>query len=216
MIVSPPYSMGSSNAGTAKLNVQQVPILTSGGLDLNLIIVPVSPSAVRSTNTRKQVPLKNPVSDVLSTEFETTIHRRASYVPQRSQPFAVARDSRLLVCRRDRGVGIWKLEDPRSVRSGQRSNGDSLFGSRFGGSSEAGQDEEELLDETSGWQKVLDMDLKLQTNLVASAVSSDGKWLAVSDLYETKLFKLQKVSLLASSCDRFKTGVDPFVNAARW
>lgn len=35
--------------------------------------------------------------------------------------------------------------------------------------------------------------VQLQTNLIASAVSNDGKWLAVSDLYETKLFRLQLV-----------------------
>jgi U3 small nucleolar RNA-associated protein 4 len=59
------------------------------------------------------------------------------------------------------------------------------------------QEADELADGNPGWQKVLDMDLKLQTNLVASAVSSDGKWLAVSDLYETKLFRLQKVRKMA-------------------
>lgn len=43
---------------------------------------------------------------------------------------------------------------------------------------------------------------QLQTNLIASAVSSDGKWLAVSDLYETKLFRLQIVRPLLAVSNR--------------
>jgi U3 small nucleolar RNA-associated protein 4 len=55
--------------------------------------------------------------------------------------------------------------------------------------------EEELPPALSGeglnWQKVLEMSLRVQTNLVASAISDDGCWLAVSDAFETKLFWLQ-------------------------
>lgn len=47
------------------------------------------------------------------------------------------------------------------------------------------------------WESVLEMELNVQTNLIASALSDDGRWLVVSDLYETKLFRLDKtVSLL--------------------
>jgi U3 small nucleolar RNA-associated protein 4 len=40
------------------------------------------------------------------------------------------------------------------------------------------------------WEKVLEMDFKVKTNLVASTISDDGRWLVVSDLHETKLFSL--------------------------
>ena len=43
-----------------------------------------------------------------------------------------------------------------------------------------------------GWERVLDMDLNVQTNLVAGAISDDGRWIAVSDWYETKLFQLSE------------------------
>jgi hypothetical protein len=33
--------------------------------------------------------------------------------------------------------------------------------------------------------------LRVHTNLVASAISDDGRWLVVSDAYEMKLFLLQ-------------------------
>nr|XP_019050895.1 hypothetical protein I302_01338 [Kwoniella bestiolae CBS 10118]OCF29825.1 hypothetical protein I302_01338 [Kwoniella bestiolae CBS 10118] len=47
-----------------------------------------------------------------------------------------------------------------------------------------------VLEDEQGWEKVLEMELKLRTNLIASSISPNAKWLAVSDLYETKLFQL--------------------------
>jgi U3 small nucleolar RNA-associated protein 4 len=41
-----------------------------------------------------------------------------------------------------------------------------------------------------GWEKVLDMELNVTGNLVAGEISEDGRWLAVSDMYEAKLFSL--------------------------
>lgn len=195
MIVSPPYTLPSPADSSRRKLPPQVPILTSGGLDLNLIIVSVSPAS-RSQSGKKQTQLKNPVSDVASTEFETTIHRRAAYVPQRSQPFSVAGDARLLVCRRDRSVGIWRLEDPKPFRSER--NGGSVQGRRGRESTADGEN----VEDAAGWTKMLDMDLKLQTNLVASAVSKDGRWLAVSDLYETKLFRLVNVRISGKRSER--------------
>lgn len=48
--------------------------------------------------------------------------------------------------------------------------------------------------EERGWDKVLDMELNVNTNLVACRISDDARWLVVSDLYETKLFSLKEVS----------------------
>jgi len=47
------------------------------------------------------------------------------------------------------------------------------------------------MDGQAGFEQVLDMDLNVHTNLVASAISGDGKWIAVSDWYESKLFHLE-------------------------
>jgi U3 small nucleolar RNA-associated protein 4 len=53
----------------------------------------------------------------------------------------------------------------------------------------------------TSWEKVLEMDLNVRTNLIASALSDDGRWLVVSDLYEAKLFELSfnPAGLLKSS-----------------
>ena len=58
--------------------------------------------------------------------------------------------------------------------------------------------------EMGGWEKVLDMDFNVQTNIIASAISDDGRWLVVSDLYETRLFILgTEVSSLRASGESF-------------
>lgn len=77
-------------------------------------------------------------------------------------------DSRLVVCRREGGLGVWR------VAGKKQSSGKQAVG---------------------GWEKVIEMELKKSTTaMIASAVSADGKWLAVSDLGETKLFGLETLS----------------------
>ncbi|BGP17760.1 hypothetical protein JCM10213_005342 [Rhodosporidiobolus nylandii] len=200
IVISPPYSIPSpiSSPASASAKKPVVPVMISAGLDLSLILTPVS--AASSTSSSKKTPqLKNPISDVPSTSFESTTHRRASYVPQRSRPFAVAGGNeapRLLICRRDRGVGIWRLEDPKRAGSAYAGGANAAplargkWGRRkFGAEAEEEEEEDEEVG-TTGYEKVAELELKVQTNLVSSAVSPDGRWLAVSDLYETKLFRL--------------------------
>lgn len=45
--------------------------------------------------------------------------------------------------------------------------------------------------QNGGWEKVLEIELNVQTNLAASALSDDGRWLVASDMYETRLFRLE-------------------------
>lgn len=85
----------------------------------------------------------------------------------------IARQAQLLLCRRDKGVSLWRiLKKPPVTQLGMQSDD---------------------VTEQGGYVKVLDMELNTTTNLVASAISDDGRWLAVSDLYESKLFALQDV-----------------------
>ncbi|GAA6050690.1 hypothetical protein JCM3770_000894 [Rhodotorula araucariae] len=206
IVVSPPYSLPlpSPPPPAPQPKKALVPIMTSAGLDLSLILTAVSPapSVLSAASKTRAAPLPNPISDSPSIEFESTTHRRASYVPQRARPFAVASGTgsadapRLLVCRRERGVGIWRLEDPKRAGSamGLGSNAAPLQKAKWGRKNFAvGLDREEEDEEevgTTGYEKVAELELKVQTNLVSSAVSPDGKWLAASDLYETKLFRL--------------------------
>lgn len=175
MIMSPPFLFplpSPSPTSSSSRPSPQVPILTSGGLDLGLVIV----AASTASPSKRGIPLKNPVSDTISTEFETTIHRRTSFVPQRSRPFAIATQARLLVCRRERSIGIWSLAETAKGSSSGGVNGgwkrrDKFTNGGFGAGAEEGEEEE--IEETPGWSKFVEMELKV-SNLHAGRARTDG------------------------------------------
>lgn len=80
----------------------------------------------------------------------------------------IAKQARLVLCRNYNSVGIWRIAD-------------SPFAN---GSAEQG------IEENPEWSKVAELNVKTMTNLVSSAISDDGSWVAVSDYYEAKLFCL--------------------------
>ncbi|KIY69643.1 WD40 repeat-like protein [Cylindrobasidium torrendii FP15055 ss-10] len=140
------------------------PVLISGGLDMSLV---VTPAAVPSSTVVK---VTNPLVTSTESTFEDSYQRRVSYPPGPSNTSAihVSRASRLVSCLHDTSVSVWKVNDLRPEDAPPLPEGE----------------------EESGWEKLLDMDLSVHTNLIASAISEDGKWLAVSDYYEAKLFSL--------------------------
>lgn len=73
------------------------------------------------------------------------------------------RESRLLVLRRERSVGIWGLDDPKSgsLSSAKRDEGWSKRKERFGIVDEVGEEADGDKDEAGGWHKLLEMDLKV-------------------------------------------------------
>ncbi|KAJ7783542.1 WD40-repeat-containing domain protein [Mycena maculata] len=146
------------------------PILASGGLDMSVVVTP----AALPTNT--VVKIVNPISTSIHSTFEDSYHRRLAYSsgPSSTSAVQVARAARLVCCTRDAGLGIWRiLRKPTPFDEGLL--------------------EVEDID-APGWEKVLDMEFNVHTNLFASAISDDGRWLAVSDLYEAKLFSLSSDS----------------------
>lgn len=179
IIISPPYSLPlpSPPPPAPQPRKALVPVMTSAGLDLSLILTAVSPapSALSAASKKRTAPLPNPISDVACTSFESTVHRRASYVPQRARPFSVASGSgtadrpRLLVCRRERGVGIWRLEDPKRAGSslGVGANAAPLKKPKWGRKSFAiglaggEEDEEEEEVGTTGYEKAAELELKV-------------------------------------------------------
>lgn len=165
IVISPPYEPSLSSS-SSKPSI--VPIMTSAGLDLSLILTPVAAPPLPTKRKPSSIALENPVSNNSSITFESTVHRRQSYVPQRAKPFSITtnpgENGRLLVGKGERGVSVWRLGEPEKGGNGEL--------------------------EATGWEKLIDLELKLQTNLISSSISPDGKWLVVSDLYETKLFRL--------------------------
>ncbi|VDB99402.1 unnamed protein product [Peniophora sp. CBMAI 1063] len=140
-----------------------VPIVVSGGLDMS---VAATPAASAQVTTKAK--LVNPLATSVITTFEDAYHRRLAYNTGFNGATAVhvARLARLVLCVRDTSVSLWRIPAH--------------------GSEEAGEDEEgERM-----YEEVLEMNLNVRTNLVAGALSGDGKWLAVSDRYQVKLFSL--------------------------
>jgi U3 small nucleolar RNA-associated protein 4 len=142
------------------------PILASGGLDMSVVVTP----AALPTNT--VVKIVNTISTSIHSTFEDSYHRRLAYSsgPSSTSAVQIARQARLVCCARDAGLGIWRIIKKPAPPEEEPVTADDP--------------------DAAGWEKVLDMELNVHTNLLATAISDNGRWLIVSDLYESKLFAL--------------------------
>lgn len=117
----------------------------------------------------------DPLRPGFASPFEDAYYRRVDYAQLTAgggQIVQLAKEARYVVCRRDTQVTIWRLNSPPQSDTPEFA-------------SAARQDVA-----PTGWEKMLEMSLKTDSTIVASAISNDGKWLAISDAYETKLFRL--------------------------
>ena len=143
------------------------PILASGGLDM---CVTLTPAALPTSTVVK---ITNPLATSTDATFENSYHRRLAYTsgPSGTSSISLARHAGLIVCMREASLSLWRLLSEPNI--------------------DLDDDAEDLHEsETKGWEKVLEMDLTVSGNLVASEVSDDGHWLVASDPFETKLFSL--------------------------
>ena len=108
--------------------------------------------------------LENVVSHGSIATFEDGRYRRLQFV---QRVVVIAHKARILACMSDSTVSLWKIGET------AQTEGEELSGS---------------------WTKLTELDLKVKTNLTACALSREGTWLAIADLYETKLFKLEEAS----------------------
>lgn len=194
LAIEPPFSLSPSTRTADYLD--RVPILVSGGSDFNLVFTPASPpsqlSGLEVTSSGKTARTKsvakkqaiaqfdqvNPISTSPFTTFADTIQRRVPFVPPTGRGGSLGGGSVVRVCfskrwlllRREKSVAIWQLPEYQA---------DGIQSSVANG-----------LDQ-SAWTKVVEMQVKLKTNLVCAELSSDGRYMAVGDLYETKLYRLE-------------------------
>lgn len=156
LAIFPPYvPLAASNAlAPPPLNPGLAPVLASGGWDMAPVLTTAAAPELLVEKLRDPLGKEKGYKRIV---FDEAYPRRLPMFggERGAGRVSVAQGARLIVGRKDRSVGVWRV-----------------------------------LDDEKGWEKVLEMDLKLRTNLIASAVSQDGQWLAVSDLYETKLFRL--------------------------
>ncbi|PPQ98963.1 hypothetical protein CVT24_003459 [Panaeolus cyanescens] len=148
--------------------VDIAPILASGGLDMSVVL---TPAALPSSTVIK---VENPLQTSTEAIFEDAYHRKLAYVSKGS--VRVARSARLLSCAREGGLSVWKIKqkEDESAEPEPVSLEDAEQEEAFAG----------------GYEKVLEMNFAVHSNIVAHEISDDGRWLVISDLYETKLFAL--------------------------
>ena len=135
---------------------------------MSIVLTPCSPP------TALGLTLYNPIGPGLANSFEDTHYRKISYgqlTAGGSRIVQLAHRARYLLCRRETGISVWHIR-PRVTPETEES--ELSPGALPSGS----------------WDKLLEMGLKVESTLVSSAISDDGTWLAVSDAYETKLFRL--------------------------
>jgi U3 small nucleolar RNA-associated protein 4 len=145
-------------------SMDTAPILVSGGLDMSVTFTPCA--SPQGTLTK----VVNPIATSTDATFSDSYHRRMSYTSGAAAQsgIRIAKKVRLIMSMGDTDVSIWRIP-PKSSRN---------------------PDEAEEEQASEGWERVLQMSFNLQTTLVSGAISDDGRWLAISDLYETKMFSL--------------------------
>lgn len=133
--------------------------------------VVLTPAAIPSSTIVSRV--INPLSTSVVATFEDSYHRKMGYSSGFSGTgrIKLARKKRLVLSAQDQSINLWRIFDRNSHHM------DVL-------------NPVEGEDGLEGWQKVLEMDLNVQSNIVSCDISDDGTWIATSDWYEVKLFKL--------------------------
>ena len=191
----PPYSpLPPSHQRAFRTDI--APLLVSGGLDMCVVVTPAA--LPRSTPTR----IVNPLATSVTATFGDAYHRRIAYSsgPHGTVGLHLAKGARLVLSTGDTSLAVWRLPEKSSVEE---------------------DSEVAPVAKTQGWSKVLEMNLRVQTNLVASAISDDGRWLAISDAFETKLFSLRaevrshSASLYATLVILSRSVIDRFETIAR-
>ena len=134
--------------------------------------VVLTPAALPTSTIVK---VTNPLNTSTEATFEDSYHRKLAYVAR--GVVGVARGARLVSCAREAGLTVWRIQNK----------------------PDDGEENEENVDMSGailepfagGWDKVLEMEFVVHSNIIAHEISDDGKWLVISDMYETKLFKLR-------------------------
>jgi len=141
--------------------------------------VVLTPAALPTSTIVK---ITNPLNTSTDATFEDSYHRKLSYVSKGS--VRVSRGARLVSCAREAGLSVWRIQ--------KRPDEDGVTSEAREMQPETDLDDAPTTESfAGGWDKVLEMDLNVHSNIVGHEISDDGKWLAVSDLYESKLFSLR-------------------------
>ncbi|KAJ2928864.1 hypothetical protein H1R20_g8221, partial [Candolleomyces eurysporus] len=156
------------------------PILASGGLDMSLVLAP----AALASNT--VVKIANPLVTSAEASFEDAYHRRVAYTQEGR--VRVSRGGRLISGASEAGLTVWRLSRGSDSSTDDVMDGIQDYPATRTSKGHSLPDPDRGL--ASDWEKVLEMDLNVHSNIIVHEISEDGSWLAISDCYETKLFRL--------------------------
>jgi U3 small nucleolar RNA-associated protein 4 len=133
LAIFPPYVAAPTAA--VPVNLAYAPVLASGGWDMQVVLSPASTPDLLSGGERK-----NPIARNVVTNFSDSTQRRLQMLPagRGLDVITFAKSSRLVLCRRYRSVGIWKVRTPQA-----------------------------LDDDQAGWVKVLEMDFQVSIDIVS-------------------------------------------------
>jgi U3 small nucleolar RNA-associated protein 4 len=137
--------------------------------------VVLTPAALPTSTIVK---VTNPLNTSTEATFEDAYHRKLAYVARGA--VSVARGARLVSCVREAGLTVWRIQKKAEDNCDGGENEENVDMSGASPEPFAG-----------GWDKLLEMDFVVHSNIIAHEISDDGKWLVISDMYETKLFKLR-------------------------
>lgn len=174
MAIWPPYTAVPPNYQRL-FSLEVAPVLASGGLDMTVVL---TPAALPSSTIVK---VQNPLATSTEATFEDSYHRKLAYTtrPSCTSPIQISKGAGLISCLRESGVTIWRIKRTAVLREKEVSH----------------EATEERLD---NWERLVEMGLNNETNLLASAISDDGRWFVVSDYFETKLFQLIPIVCIKS------------------
>lgn len=102
----PPYSLAPK---AAPLNPAFAPVLASGGLDMQVALTPASSPDMLVDGEI----LLNPISRNHVTKFGDALQHRMGFTPSGhgTDVLAMSEGKRLIMVRRYRGIGIWRLRE---------------------------------------------------------------------------------------------------------
>lgn len=158
LAVWPPYVSLATKSAPPPLNPQFTPVIASGGLDMQVVLTPAASQSSLARADDVKIPMQRRLISTFAESQATTL----GHMPggRGCEVIATCPAKRLLVVRRYRSLGIWRIN---GVDEGR-----------------------------PPFDHLCEVALQLRSSLVSAAIAPDGEWLAVADLYETKLFKLKQ------------------------
>jgi U3 small nucleolar RNA-associated protein 4 len=142
LAIFPGYSLAPRNSSPI-INPHVAPVLASGGIDMSVVLTSAGQTGGLATKRKGPLAIKsevNPITNKGKETFTDAVKVDLGYVPRGNgtDVIGVAREKRLVLVRRQRGVALFRVREMRG--RGEEAEGESVPG---------------------GWDKVLEMNFQV-------------------------------------------------------